>query len=151
MTDDPSFGFRLGSLEMQEALTNVATLIGRKWHLVIIDQLLSEGPMGFSELLKRIGNISSKVLSESLTDLEANGFITREVISDRPFRVQYAVTPRGAGLRPIVEAARTNLFSGMVAHSDGGDDVPVAELPPAVEPDGPVTEPIRDRFDWHRR
>jgi DNA-binding HxlR family transcriptional regulator len=151
MTDDPSFGFRVGSLEMQEALTNVATLIGRKWHLVIIDQLLTDGPMGFSELLKRIGNISSKVLSESLTDLEENGFISREVISDRPFRVQYAVTERGRRLRPIVEAARTDLFSGMVAHSDGGDDVPVPAADETPTANDDESKRPGDRFGWSLR
>lgn len=132
MTDDPKFGFRVGGRELQEAFTTVATLIGRKWHLVIIDQLLSDGPLGFSELLKRINGISSKVLSESLTDLETNGFISREVISDRPFRVEYAVTSRGFGLRPIIEAVHTDMFSEVLTDVDGGDVRPTIQEAPSL-------------------
>jgi DNA-binding HxlR family transcriptional regulator len=95
--------------QIQEGFTTVATLIGRKWHLVILDQLLMTGPLGFSALLRRIDGISSKVLSESLTDLEKNGFITRSVVSDRPFRVEYAMSARGYSLRPILDAVHVSV------------------------------------------
>lgn len=94
--------------QLQEGFTTVATLIGRKWHLVILDQLLTGGPLGFSALLRRIDGISSKVLSESLTDLEKNEFISRSVVSDRPFRVEYAMTNRGYTLRPVLDAVRVS-------------------------------------------
>jgi DNA-binding HxlR family transcriptional regulator len=89
--------------DVQAGFTTVATLIGRKWHLVILDQLLAEGAIGFSALLRRIDGISSKVLSESLTDLEYKGFIARRVVSDRPFRVEYSLTNRGYSLQPILD------------------------------------------------
>ncbi|MFC4357902.1 winged helix-turn-helix transcriptional regulator [Halobium salinum] len=99
--------------QLQEGFTTVATLIGRKWHLVILDQLLTTGPLGFSALLRRIDGISSKVLSESLTDLEENGFISRTVVSDRPFRVEYAMTNRGYSLRPVLDAVRVGFDDGV--------------------------------------
>lgn len=95
-----------GSRNSQEALTDVSTLLGRKWHLVILASLFDAGPQGFSALQRRIDGISSKVLSESLQDLERRGLVDRRVVSDKPFRVEYSLTDRGRDLRPFVEAAR---------------------------------------------
>lgn len=80
------------------------SVVGRKWHPVIVHRLLEGGPAGFNELETRIGGISSKVLSESLVDLEANEIIEREVVSEHPVRVRYSLTEFGASLEPIVLA-----------------------------------------------
>jgi len=81
-----------------------ATLIGRKWHPVIADRLLRQGPCGFSELQDHIGGISNKVLSDTLDDLEKKRLVTREVVSEKPFRVEYDLTPRGEDLEPVIDA-----------------------------------------------
>ncbi|ELZ21112.1 transcriptional regulator, HxlR family protein [Halosimplex carlsbadense 2-9-1] len=82
----------------------VQDTLGRKWHLRIVYRLLENGPMGFSALKSAIVGVSSKMLSESLTRLEDDGLVDREVVSDQPVRVQYSLTERGRGLEPVVSA-----------------------------------------------
>lgn len=85
-------------------VTATATLIGKKWHPVIVERLLADGPLGFNALKEEVDGISSKVLSDSLSDLEESGLVDREVISEQPFRVHYSLTERGAALEPVIEA-----------------------------------------------
>jgi len=85
-------------------ITTTATLIGKKWHPVIIDRLLKNGPAGFNELKENVDGISSKVLSDSLEDLQEKGLVDRAVISEQPFRVQYSLTGRGASLESVITA-----------------------------------------------
>jgi len=83
-------------------ITTTATLIGKKWHPVIVHRLLEHGPSGFNELKTNVDGISSKVLSDSLEDLQEHGLVDREVVSEQPFRVQYSLTERGASLEPVI-------------------------------------------------
>jgi DNA-binding HxlR family transcriptional regulator len=85
-------------------VTTTATLIGKKWHPVIIHRLLDGGPLGFNALKDEVDGISSKVLSDSLSDLEESRLVEREIVSEKPFRVEYSLTPRGRDLRPVIEA-----------------------------------------------
>jgi len=83
-------------------LTATANILSKKWHPVIINELLESESMGFNELKDRVGGISSKVLSESLGDLEDKQVVNREVISEKPFRVKYTLTDIGKDLEPIL-------------------------------------------------
>lgn len=83
-------------------ITATALLIGKKWHPVIIHRLLDNGPLGFNALKAEVDGISSKVLSDSLEDLEQKTLIDREIISEKPFRVQYSLTPRGESLEAVI-------------------------------------------------
>lgn len=85
-------------------ITATAQLIGKKWHPVIIDRLLREGAMGFNSLKEEVDGISSKVLSESLEDLQDNGLINREIVNDKPVRVKYSLTEDGKSLEPVISA-----------------------------------------------
>jgi len=85
-------------------ITTTATLVGKKWHPVIIDRLLKNGPSGFNELKENVDGISSKVLSDSLEDLQEKDLVDRKVISEQPFRVQYSLTERGSSLEPVITA-----------------------------------------------
>ena len=84
-------------------ITAAAGVIGKKWRPVIVHRLLAEGPLGFSALQGEIDGISSKVLSENLTEMEESELVVRRVISDKPFRVEYSLTERGEALRPTIE------------------------------------------------
>lgn len=79
-------------------------IVGGKWRVIIIHRLLNEGPMGFSALQSVVPGISSKVLSENLTELESVEIVERRVISDKPFRVEYSLTDGGRALTPVFEA-----------------------------------------------
>lgn len=76
----------------------------RKWNPVIIYQLLESGPLGFSSLEDEIDEISNKILSECLADLEDANVIERSVISERPFRVEYALMSRSHPAVQIIQA-----------------------------------------------
>lgn len=84
------------------AITCAADLIGKKWHPVIIHRLLDEEPMGFNELKREIDGISSKVLSDSLEDLEKNSLVNRKVVSEKPVKVEYSLTGIGESLEPVI-------------------------------------------------
>lgn len=87
-------------------VTTTATLIGKKWHPVIIHRLLEHGPSGFNELKEDVDGISSKVLSDSLEDLGEKQLVEREIINEKPVRVQYSLTAHGQSLEPVIYAMR---------------------------------------------
>jgi DNA-binding HxlR family transcriptional regulator len=87
-------------------ITTTSSLIGKKWHPVIIHRLLEHGPSGFTELKENVDGISSKVLSDSLDDLGEKQLVEREIISEKPFRVEYSLTDHGRSLEPVIYAMR---------------------------------------------
>lgn len=87
-------------------MTSTATLIGKKWHPVVIHRLLNEGPLGFNALQEEVDGISSKVLSDILDDLEEKQLVDRMVVSEKPFRVEYSLTEHGESLEPVIVAMR---------------------------------------------
>lgn len=86
------------------SITATASVVGKKWHPVIIHRLLSNGPLGFNALQDEVNGISSKVLSESLDDLEEKRMVSRTIVSEKPVRVEYALTDLGESLEPVVMA-----------------------------------------------
>ncbi len=84
-------------------LLSMQAIIGRKWHSVIVKRLLDDGPMGFNDLEESIDDVSAKMLSDSLDDLEERGLIERSILSEKPFRVEYSLTERGRELEPLIE------------------------------------------------
>ena len=87
-------------------VTTTASLIGKKWHPVIVQRLLDDGPSGFNELKEDVDGISSKVLSDSLDDLQEKRLVDREIVSEKPFRVEYSLTEHGDSLEPVIVAMR---------------------------------------------
>lgn len=78
-------------------------LIGNKWKLLIMRNLLVR-PWRFNELHKSLEGISQKVLTDSLRSMESDGIITRTVYPEVPPRVEYALSPLGESMRPILNA-----------------------------------------------
>lgn len=81
-----------------------SAVLGRKWHPVIIQRLLEYGSLRFGRLQETIPEISGKVLSESLTDLEEKGLVERSVTAGKPIKVEYELTPHGKGLEAAITA-----------------------------------------------
>jgi DNA-binding HxlR family transcriptional regulator len=73
------------------AVRDTLYVIGGKWKLPIIVALL-HGPLRFKELLRHLGDITPKVLSKELKQLELNEFISRTVYPTSPVMVEYALT-----------------------------------------------------------
>lgn len=80
------------------------TLIGNKWQVLILRDLLTHGTMRFKELQRSIGKISQKVLTSNLRAMEAEGLIHRKVYPEVPPRVEYSLTELGLTLRPVLAA-----------------------------------------------
>ena len=78
-------------------------IIGSKWKLLIIRNLRAR-PWRFNELRRDLEGISQKVLTDSLRSLEADGIVTRTVYPEVPPRVEYALSPLGQTLLPIISA-----------------------------------------------
>ena len=78
-------------------------LIGSKWKLLILRNLFMR-PWRFNELRKDLEGISQKVLTDSLRAMEEDGIITRTVYAEVPPRVEYALSPLGESMKPILDA-----------------------------------------------
>ncbi|AIK39969.1 MULTISPECIES: winged helix-turn-helix transcriptional regulator [Bacillus] len=85
-------------------------VIGTKWTFLIIRDLLIEGTLRFSDLLKSMDGISPKTLSLRLKELEGQGIVTRKVYPEVPPRVEYTLTDKGKQLEGIfIELKRFGL------------------------------------------
>ncbi len=78
-------------------------VLGRPWTGLVL-YVLQSGPLRFSELSQRLPNIGDRMLSVRLKQLEARDLVDRGVDSGPPIRVTYRLTPKGAGLREVMEA-----------------------------------------------
>lgn len=79
------------------------TMIGNKWKILILRDLM-DGTKRFGELRKSVGNITQKVLTANLRDMESSGLVKRKVYAEIPPRVEYTLTDTGHSLKPIIEA-----------------------------------------------
>ena len=73
-------------------------LVGSRWTGAIL-QMLMPGPARFSTLREAVGDISDRMLSERLQELEHEGLVSRTVLPDPPIRVEYKLTPKGRELQ----------------------------------------------------
>lgn len=80
-------------------------LIGKRWSGAILIALI-EGPLRFGELAKTVPGVSDRLLSERLRELEEAGVVERTVQPDAPVRVSYALTAKGAELKPAIGELR---------------------------------------------
>ena len=79
-------------------------IIGSKWKLLILRNLMFDGKQRFKDFMKTIPAISKKVLTDNLRSLENDGLIEREVFAEVPPRVEYSLSPLGQSLKPILDA-----------------------------------------------
>ena len=78
-------------------------LIGKRWTGAIIVVLLEGGAMRFSEIAQSIPDLSDRLLSERMKELEARGLVERRVLPDTPARVEYELTDAGKELAPPLQ------------------------------------------------
>lgn len=79
-------------------------LIGNKWKMLIIRNLIYNGKQRFTDFIRTIPAISKKVLTDNLRALEDDGLIEREIFAEVPPRVEYSLSEIGKSLRPIWDA-----------------------------------------------
>jgi DNA-binding HxlR family transcriptional regulator len=81
-------------------------LIGKRWSGAIVYVLLGGGPMRFTEIGGAVPQLSDRLLSERMKELEARGIIEREVLQGTPARVEYSLTEMGRELAPALGELR---------------------------------------------
>lgn len=79
-------------------------VIGGKWKPIIMYRLGDGGILRFSEIKRSIPNITQKMLTQQLRELEADGVVRREVHPQVPPRVDYSLTELGLSVMPVIES-----------------------------------------------
>jgi DNA-binding HxlR family transcriptional regulator len=77
-------------------------LIGRRWTGAIVSVLIHRTTLRFGEIADSVPELSDRLLSERMKELEARGVVVRTVRPGRPVRVEYELTPMGRELEPAV-------------------------------------------------
>lgn len=78
-------------------------VIGKKWTGMLIRVLL-DGPKRFKDIKEQIPNISDKMLTDRIKELEKMDIIIRKVYPETPVRIEYELTPKGKDLEPVIES-----------------------------------------------
>lgn len=77
-------------------------LLGRRWTGAIVEVMIQGGPMRFGEIAAAVPELSDRLLSERMKELEARGVVLRSIDEGPPLRVRYDLTPMGRSLEPAV-------------------------------------------------
>jgi DNA-binding HxlR family transcriptional regulator len=81
-------------------------IIGGKWKGSILWHL-REGPVRFGDLARQLGGASRKMVSQRLKEMQAQGLITRTVVTERPLAVLYEMTDFGRSSLQVLDELRT--------------------------------------------
>ena len=76
-------------------------MVGRRWTGAILRALI-DGPMRFSEIAQAIPEISDRLLSERMKELESRGLVIRTVVAGPPLQVRYGLSEMGDALGPAI-------------------------------------------------
>ncbi|MDD3312071.1 helix-turn-helix domain-containing protein [Pseudodesulfovibrio sp.] len=79
-------------------------VIGGKWKPIILYRLSRDGAVRFSEIKRSIPNITQKMLTQQLRELESDGVVHREVYPQVPPKVEYSLTEMGRSIMPVIDA-----------------------------------------------
>jgi DNA-binding HxlR family transcriptional regulator len=100
----------VATLERPEARTTccprlheAVELVGKRWTGAILYVLLHGGAMRFSEVAHAVPDLSDRLLSERMKELEERGIVERRVIGTSPARVEYELTSKGRELAPALK------------------------------------------------
>ncbi|MBO9604813.1 MAG: helix-turn-helix transcriptional regulator [Paenibacillaceae bacterium] len=83
--------------------TALEILVG-KWKPVILFHLFSSGTLRFSQLQKAIPDITKKMLTSQLRELEYHDIVHRQIYRQIPPKVEYSITEYGKGITPLIQA-----------------------------------------------
>lgn len=94
--------YLLDTMRLEECpVRDTLDVIGGKWKPVITWYLLG-GTKRFGELRKSVPDATQKMLTQQLRELERDGIVSRKIFRQIPPRVEYALTPYGQTLRPVM-------------------------------------------------
>ncbi|MGW0805319.1 winged helix-turn-helix transcriptional regulator [Nonomuraea sp. NPDC002799] len=80
--------------------------ISDKWVSLLLNALAG-GPQRYSDLSRTVAGVSQKMLTQTLRTLERDGLVSRSVTPSVPVRVDYALTPLGISLLPVMQAIKS--------------------------------------------
>ena len=84
-------------------ISRMQAALGGKWKILILWYVACCKVQRFGELSRRLGTVTQSTLTRQLRDLEADGFLRREVYPEVPPRVEYSLTAQGESFVPILE------------------------------------------------
>lgn len=84
-------------------IRNFISRFSGKWSLLVLCILAENPTTRFNEIKRAIPDISPKMLTETLKNLEADRLVSRQVYAEIPPRVEYALTDLGKSLMPLIE------------------------------------------------
>ena len=91
---------------LQCPIARTLDIIGERWTLLILRDLLLQGPRKFQDFQRSFPGISPNTLSERLRTLEEHGVVERRFYEERPPRAEYLLTDKGRALGPVLKALR---------------------------------------------
>ncbi|WP_438495518.1 winged helix-turn-helix transcriptional regulator [Paenibacillus sp. IHBB 3054] len=91
----------MNDFEMCPRFEKAVDVLSKRWVALIVFVLMN-GPRRFGEIESCLSNLSGKVLSDRLKEMENEGIITRTVYPEMPVRIEYSLTDKGTALAPIL-------------------------------------------------
>lgn len=123
----------------QSPMEDLLSMIGGRWKPRILCHLQSSGALRFSEIQRRMPEITQKMLTQQLRQLEEDGFIHRKVYPAVPPKVEYTLTSAGEKLKPVLEILEQWVASHLpelkqlqnraTTETEVAQEVPKAEAP----------------------
>jgi DNA-binding HxlR family transcriptional regulator len=100
---DTVVGQEFAGEQMCPKYEGAMNILGKRWTGLIIHVLL-RGPVRFKDIREMVPQMSDKMLSERLKELEELGILERKVYPEIPVRIEYELTEKGKDLRPVIES-----------------------------------------------
>ncbi|MDI4644364.1 winged helix-turn-helix transcriptional regulator [Cohnella hashimotonis] len=82
---------------------HAAELLGKKWTGLIV-RVLMGGPKRFKDMKEQIPDMSDKMLTDRMKELESSGLVKRTVYPEMPVRIEYELTDKGRDLEDVIES-----------------------------------------------
>lgn len=82
------------------------SILGKKWNGLIVDVLVEQGPLRFSDIAALVPQISDRVLVERLRELEAEHIIEKVKAPDSTLRMNYGATEKGYALKKALKSLK---------------------------------------------
>lgn len=87
-------------------VARVLRMIGGRWKLPILFRLFADPSLRASQFMRDMPDVSQKMLTQHLRELERDGLIRRRDFQEQPPRVEYSLTEAGHGLMPLLTSVR---------------------------------------------
>ncbi len=100
-------------------------IIGGKWKSIILFRVLEE-TRRFNELRRLLPNLTQRILTNQLRELESDGLISRKIYAEIPPKVEYSITEFGKTLEPVLRTltqwAHQHMLPRMAATSTAAEE-----------------------------